>query len=225
MTVMEAWTQIAFRYRDDDESETLATWRQAINTDDTLETDTTFRIRIGVQGAHTGGAGSFDLSVQFQSQLNTDGWNNITTSSAVVKAVASADTSWTITDDDATTEQLAQSQTFVAGHMDETGSTTAVNLSETEETECELVFQIVDTDVSGGDSVGIRIIDGAGVLDTYTETPSITVASSAVVVKGGSLLLALTHHPNARVKGSRPPTGEVVEVVLIYTKMLTGIGR
>ena len=176
MTVMEHWTQIAFQYRDDDGSETAATDRQAVNTNDTLELDTNYRMRIGVQGTHTGGSGSFDLTPAFQYNVDGLGWNNITTTSANVRAFASGLPHFT--DDDATTEQLLQSQTFVAGHMDDDGSTTLVNLSETEESEFEICFQLRSADLSGGESVEIRIVDSGVALNTYTATPSITVASA-----------------------------------------------
>lgn len=175
MALMEAWTQIAFRYRDDDGTEVTATDRQAVNVNDTLERDTTYRMRIGVQGAHTGGSGSFDLTAGFEYNVDGAGWNPITTSSSNVKAVASSDPS--IADEDATTEQLAQSQTFVAGKMDETGACLAVNLSDVQESEFELVFQLLSSELSGGEAVQIRIVDVTTALDTYTQTPSITVAS------------------------------------------------
>jgi len=176
MAFMERFTQVAFRYRDDDGSESAATWRQNINTNDTLTIDTTYRMRIGVQGTHVG-SGSSDLVAGFQYNVDAAGWNNITTSSSNVKAVASADTSWTINDDDSTTEQLAQSQTFVAGKMDETGTCTAVSISETEESEWELVFQLVSP-LAGGEAVQIKIVDSGSDLFAYTLTPSITAAAA-----------------------------------------------
>ena len=175
---MERWTQIAFQYRDDDGSETTATDRQAVNTDETLELDTNYRMRIGVQGAHTNGPVSFDLTVAFQYNVDGLGWNNITTASANVRAVGSGN----FTDDDVTTEQLAQSQTFVAGHMDDDGSCTAVSISDTGESEFEICFQLRSADLSGGEAVEIRIVDSGAALTTYTQTPSITVASSGVTV-------------------------------------------
>ena len=176
MTVMESWTQIAFQYRDDDGTEVTATDRQAVNTNDTLELDTNYRMRIGVQGAHTGGSGSFDLTPSFQYNVDAAGWVNITTTSSNVRAVGSGN----FTDDDVTTEQLAQSQTFVAGHMDDDGSTTAVSISETGESEFEICFQLRSADLSGGEAVEIRIVDSGVALATYTQTPSITAASAAI---------------------------------------------
>ena len=174
MTVMQVWDQVAVQYRDDDGTEVTATDRQAVNTNDTLALDTNFRMRIGVQGAHTGGSGSFDLTVAFQYQVDGGGFVNITTTSDNVRAVGSAN----FTDDDATTEQLAQSATFVAGHMDDDGDCPAVNLSETEESEFEICFQLRSADLSAGQTVDIRTVDSGTALATYTQTPAITVASA-----------------------------------------------
>ena len=173
---MEAWTQVTFQYRDDDGTEITATDRQVAGTDDTLSTDTTYRMRIGIAGSHTGGAGSFAFVCGFQYNVDAAGWNAITTSSANVIAVASADVS--ITDDDVTTEQLAGAATFVAGHMDETGTCSSVSISDSEESEFELVFQLVSTDLSGGEAVQIRCVDSGTALATYTLIPSITVATA-----------------------------------------------
>ena len=179
MVVMENWTQVAFQYRDDDGSEVTATDRAAVNANDTLTIGVTYRMRIGVQGTHTGGSGSYELATPtFEYNVDAAGWNPVTTSSGNVKAVASADTTWTITDGDATTEQLAQSQTFVAGEMDENGTSTSLTLSDTEESEWELVFQLVSP-LAGGESVQLRITENGTALDAYTQTPSITVASVA----------------------------------------------
>ncbi len=178
MTVMEAWDQVAFQYRDDDGSESGATDRQAVNINDTLNLDTNYRMRLGVQGAHTGGAGNFDLTVAFQYNVDAAGWNNITTTSSNVRAVGSIH----FTDDDVTTEQLAQSQTFVAGHMDDDGDCPAVSISETGESEFEICFQLRSAELSGGEAVEIRAVDSGVALATYTQTPSITVASSGITV-------------------------------------------
>ena len=192
MTTMEAWDQVAFQYRDDDGTEVAATDRQAVNVDDTLALDTNFRMRIGVQGAHTGGSGSFDLTVAFQYNVDAAGWNNITTTSSNVRAVGSAN----FTDDDATTEQLAQSQTFVAGHMDDDGDCPAVSLSETEESEFEICFQLRSAELSGGESVEIRIVDSGSALDTYTQTPSITVAAAAASEESRLIGVVYSMSPN-----------------------------
>src|SRR5210317_1593906 len=159
MSVMESWTQTTFRYRDDDGSESAATWRQTAGTNDTLNLDTTYRMRFLITATHTGGSGSFDFTGGFQYNVDAAGWNNITTSSSNVRAVASADTSWTISDDDVTTEQLAGGATFVAGNMDETGTCSAVSISDTGESEFELVFQLLSAGLSGGESVQIRMVD------------------------------------------------------------------
>src|SRR3989304_2026560 len=52
-----------------------------------IAVDTTFLLRFTVQ--ETGGTAAGNVDQQFQYNLNAAGWNNITTTSAVVKAVVS----------------------------------------------------------------------------------------------------------------------------------------
>jgi hypothetical protein len=190
MAFMERWTQTSFRYRDDDGSETAATWRQSANVDDTLTLDTTYRMRFLITASHSG-TGSADFTGGFEYNVDAAGWNAITTSSTNVRAVASADTSWAISDDDATTEQMAGGATFVAGHMDETGTCSAVSMSETQESEFELVFQLRSADLSGGEAVQIRMVDSATALFLYSATPSISVGGDTNVAQTATVALTL----------------------------------
>jgi len=68
--------QDQFRFRDNDGSETGATWRQLANTNDTLGVDTTYRLRFMVEEYNGGSKGNVDF--EFQYNLNAAGWNNIT---------------------------------------------------------------------------------------------------------------------------------------------------
>ena len=65
--------QTSFRIRDDDGSESAATWRQAINVDDTLAVDTNFRIRFGYTIAGMDGA----QACQLEYNLASAGWNPV----------------------------------------------------------------------------------------------------------------------------------------------------
>lgn len=192
MAFMERWTQVSFHFRDDDGSETGATFKGAKNSTQTLAVDTTFRVRISIQASHIGtGSADFTGGFEYNNTTKVTGWTAITTTSSHIKAVASADTSWTITDDDATTEQLNESLTFVAGHMDETGTCSAVSLSETQESEFELVFQVVSADVDNNDSISIRMVDSGAALTTYTQTAVLTVSEGGGIDAGVAGFMSL----------------------------------
>lgn len=160
--------QDSYRFRNDDGSETTATWVAALNTDATLQAGYIYRARILVQNAGSGG--DTDLALTWQYNRNAAGWNNVTTSSAVIKAVASAN----FVDGDDCTQQLGAG-TFFSNNdgMTEDGTAGGVNLDlpAGQEAETELSFQIVYGDVARGDSIQLRLASMA----TYTRTPTITV--------------------------------------------------
>jgi hypothetical protein len=189
MSSMERWAQTTFRYRDDDGSETAATWRQLNGVDDTLDLDTTYRMRFLITGNHTNGPVSFNISTGFQYNVDLAGWVDITTTSANVKAVESANTSWTISDEDILTTQMAGAADYANGYMDTTGATSDISVLDTEEAEFEIVFQLLSSELSGGESVQMRIVDAGSALTTYSATPDITVASA-----GGTAVAVLGHH-------------------------------
>jgi hypothetical protein len=171
MTAMESWNIEGFRYREDDGTETTATWVYAQSTDGTLEVDTNYRMRLDVDAEHTGG-GSFAITPTWQYRLNAGTWTAITGSSSVVKAV----TSGNVSDGTATTAQLTVvTDTFVASEITTDGiSPATATMGIGDHTECELVFQIVGDDVSDADSIELRILDDTTAI-TETAIPTIEV--------------------------------------------------
>ncbi|UCD78513.1 MAG: hypothetical protein JSW26_24375, partial [Desulfobacterales bacterium] len=79
------YTQASFRARNDNGSETSATWTAAANTNWTQMVDKTFRLRFLVQDT---GSAEADKTLQLEYNLNSGGWNDVTGSSSVVKATA-----------------------------------------------------------------------------------------------------------------------------------------
>ena len=171
MTAMEVWNIEGFRYRNDDGTETTATWVYNENTDGTLEVDTNYRMRLDVDAEHTAG-GSFALTPTWQYQLNGGTWTAITGSSSVVKAVTSVN----VSDGTATTAQIAQvTDTFVASEITTDGVSPATStMGSDSHTECELVFQIVGADVNDADTIGMRVLDDTTAI-TPTALPAIEV--------------------------------------------------
>ena len=171
MAAQTTLTQSAYRFINDDGSESAASFAAALNTGIALAAAVTKRIRIQVTAA--GGTGK-SLHPQFQYNHDSAGWNDITTTSSKVKAVDSTH----ITNGEATTERLAGSGTFLAGEVTEDGLGSSVEHITGNDSENELVFQLVAADLLSGGSIQIRILNTAGgnaALDSYTQMPTITV--------------------------------------------------
>lgn len=173
-TNMFTTQQKTFRGRNDNGSETTATFIAANNTNWTQSADVNFRIRFVLQET---GALSGTFVPQLQYNLNNVGYNNVTGSSLVVRASASAN----FTDGVASTSQLGTGTgTFAAGSLDEVDGVVAnVTVAASGYTEVEYCIQIRSVDVVNADNIQLRIVgkSTAGVaLDTYTVTPSITAS-------------------------------------------------
>ena len=184
MVAMVNSDQDSFRGRNDDGSESTATWIAAANTNWTQVVDANFRVRFLVQ--EVGGA-SFVLNSRLQYNKNAAGWNNVTSTSTNIKAVLSAN----FADDDATTEQMAGPQAFVAGRMDENGTDMAGITILSQDTEVEWCLQIVGTDVANNDSIQLRVTDAGVTLNTYTNTPSVTVSKPLVFPLGTLMMMGV----------------------------------
>ena len=171
--------QDRFRIRNDDGSETTATWKAALDTNASLEVDTNWRIRFTTQ--ETGGADGTPVA-QLQYNLAGAGWNNVTDASSVVRASASPN----VADGAATTAQLgtpapADPTDFVAGSFDEVnGAGASMSLMADKFTEHEYCFQILSADVTDAQTIQLRLVNTSTVYAAYTSTPTITV------VEGGA---------------------------------------
>ena len=196
--------QAAFRGRDDfDGTPTLNSTSWALgagtstaNVSWTQDTDSPFRVRLLVQETAGGDWGPGTFTWQFR--VNTGSW---TTVGATTACKLSYTTSYT---HGADTEQLLGSGTFVTGDG-MTSSATTGNISNlnNEETEFEICLEIDSTLVSQDDTVEIRLNDdfNTAELDTYTNTPSLTVNIPAVATAHITALdLDITYDPSeARV--------------------------
>ena len=180
--------QDSFRIRNDDGDETTATWKANVNTDDSLDVDTNWRIRFLIQNTGTGNL-VFDVGEGWRLQYNlaAAGWNDVTGASSVVRASASPN----VTDNIVTTQQLGAGvfDTTSASRFDEGDGLAGVPsgsevFNDGDESEPEFCFQILSGDVTNGQTLQLRIVHtqpGSNtVLDSYTNTPTITV------VEGGA---------------------------------------
>lgn len=168
------YEQNYFRFRDDDDSEAAATWRELLNIDTIYEAgdlDVNNRLRIGV--AETGGNIGANEDVQFQYSLNSGAWTNISTTSSVVKAIATAH----FNDMDDTTQQLTSGGFDGSTSCSETGECGGNQLDPPANgfSEVELCFQVISGDVSDGDTIDIRVLLDLA-LDEWNQVPRITIS-------------------------------------------------
>lgn len=194
-----AFDQTAFRFRNDDGTETSATWQAAANTTITQMTGTTFRLRLVVQ--ETAGGSLNNNSWQLQRRINPvvgviGEWVNVDTASAAVRGVTSPN----VADGTPTTDLLAEGTGAFAtadvsadGYADVNKTSFAGN----DHTEVEFILRLDAADLDDGDAIEFRvIIDGSTLLDAYTQIATLTVAAPIDVASDDS--------------GSGSETGETV---------------
>ena len=164
--VSAAFTQNGFRARNDDGTQTTATWIAATNTDWSQDVDTTFRLRFEI--LETAG-GSANLGGVVEYQVNGGGYATVTASTPV-KLTSSG----TVTDATATTQQIS-SGTFVAGEFDSNGVVGNISFNGNDRTEMEYCLTLDSAQISDADVVDIRV---AG-LNTYTVANATVTALKA----------------------------------------------
>ena len=165
-----ATDQVNFRFYD-----SSGTAVAAQDTDPTtLTTDTAYRFMVQIDNGGDIDETSWTYEIQYN--LNAAGWNNITTSSSVVKAVGAG-----LTDTSATSDTLTGGLgTFVAGENSTDGVTAAMVITTGNHTEHQFGIEIISTDVVDGDSIDIRCTNNSyTALDAYTSNPTITVNEPA----------------------------------------------
>ena len=139
---------VGWRFRNDDGSETTATWKAALNVPAwNMALDTNHRIRFRVK--NTGASALTNGTMQLRWQNPGSSWANVTTSSTDVRAVASSN----ITDSGATTEQLTGGTgTFSAGEISEDGLVDTITVAAGNITEVEFSIQYRSADIAIGDA-------------------------------------------------------------------------
>lgn len=139
-----------------------------------IAVDTTFLLRFTSQ---CDGTALSNVDCEFQVRKNGGAYQNITTSSTIVKAVAATP----LTNGGNCTKRLSGTGTFESSGAGQTtdgtsgGTANDIVANGNSETECGL--QIVGTDVVSGDVLDFRLTrDGGTLYDTYSVVPSLTVA-------------------------------------------------
>lgn len=162
--------QVGYRFRQDNGTETTATWHANQNTawSPSITGDTTFRLRFELNEV---GAAAGNVSAQLQYNINGIAWATADTTTNGIRIATSSN----ITDGVATTNQLtAGSGTFRAGQVRETATAATATMSGSDHTEVEFVLALHYGFLNTGDVVTFRVLDSGGLI-TYTVTPTINV--------------------------------------------------
>ena len=205
------WVQHSFRGRNDDGSETTATWKAATNTNWTQAVDVIFRVRFVSQNT-AAVFGAHNPTLYYNH--NSAGWNQVS-SGSVVRFRDSTN----VTNDEATTEQLAGPQSFVAGAVVEDAIAPTVNLT-AQDTEFEYVLDIRSSLAADGDTIQLRLQNGTSAYDSYLQVPSITVSETTVPTgTGDGTVTNLT----GSASGVRGETGTAAATATNLTGSASGV--
>lgn len=165
-----AFTQVTFRGRNDNGTETTATWKANQGTNWTQVTDTNFRVRFRIDET----ASRAWTSKVWNLYYSTNGTNySAVSSSTPVKFSASSNFAQ---GDDTTTQLTGGTGTFVTdnnGMCESAGATNSGSAGNLFEVEYSL--QIDSTQATNGSSIYLRVYDGTSAIAAYTATPQITV--------------------------------------------------
>ena len=189
------FTQAAFRVRNDDGSESTATWKAEENVNWEQTPDVAFRIRFAINQIVSNADASLGRTFRLRYSKNGGAYVNIGATSSITEAVRAVNSS-NLTDASPTTDQIGGTGTFYAGQVDEggaTGTITAPSLS-LAHTELEFCIQVYGPQVAAGDTIDLRVYTGTStLLDSYVQTPTIIVGkrlagSTSVVFSSTSAL-------------------------------------
>jgi hypothetical protein len=173
----------AYRFGSNDGTESTHGFLAALNTAISRDaTDaSTFLVRLLIQANATAGQSNIDCQLQYN--LNGGGFTDVTTGSAVVKAVTTA----VFADAANTTSRLGGTGTFESSsngcsHDGLCGGNN-FDIVTSGNGECLYSVQLVPTDVDPGDTITFRVLaDGATLSGGYAVTPTINVTGPATVV-------------------------------------------
>ena len=162
--------QEGYRFRNDDGNETAATWRQALNTSDTIALDTPFRIRFAI--ANLGGGITDNYQGQFRRKPSGGAfgaWTNIAPGTALrIGRLSPRYTSTSLC-----TQQIS-SGPFTGGWILENNAQSAPDHPGGTVYEVEFLFDVRTANgAAAGDEYELRIVQITGpvILASYAQTP------------------------------------------------------
>lgn len=175
-----SFQQVAYRLRNDDGSETAATWIAAKNTDASVAQDVSFRCRFHIYATSGWGAKTFNLYYS----LNGAAYAAVTDSTPVQFAASSH-----FDDGDDCTAQIGVTN-FLAdnnGMKEAAGGVANTGAFQIDQFETEWCLLIDSEQTEVGDTIALRIYDGTSAIAAYSATPLITVDEPAPPASTGSV--------------------------------------
>ena len=176
-------TQSAFAEVQNDAADESATLNTT-NANFTSDPDTVFRIRFAVQQTVPTANQQLDITPTLFYSYNSGSFTQVDNNGGTTQAVHVISIA-NITDN-ASTSQRISSDSFVAGHLEDTAAaatTTAFTSAPgaTEVTEYEWALEIEGTfsGLANNDTIDIRVHDGTAAIENYTNTPRVTVTGIA----------------------------------------------
>lgn len=176
-------TQIHYRWRNDDGSETTATWKQNEDTATSIEIANNARIRFEISNEGTATATSITYRADYGVRVTTcaaitaGNWFAIPTGTTEKLQIYDSSN---LTDGEGTTAQLtAENSTFVAGEVKDTGNTTSgITLTTSQYTELEYSIKVTSNAVNG-EIYCLRVSDAGTTTNfVYTQYGQVTVGAS-----------------------------------------------
>lgn len=193
--------QQAYWFRNDDGSESGATFKGSQGSDQTIGTGQANRFRIRIIVEETNG-GNANVPWPLYASYKGGAYFPVTPTSSYVQAITSLNDGWTITDEDLTTAQLTYSGTFAAGRYDDDGNAENNITLVSKYTEREFCLYIVDADVADADTITFRVYESSGVgCDAYNATPTLTVSKAVTDrnITGVSESITVTESKDASI--------------------------
>jgi hypothetical protein len=194
------YDQDTFRGRNDDGNETAATWKAAAGADFSQNADDKFRLRFLVQCTVAGAAG-FKPTIYYRknSGAGYGAWAVVSATFIIGVSVVARANSTFLTHGADTTQQLGAG-TFIADNngVIELGALNTLTTEVNKEWEVEVVLFLSRTQNNPGDLFQFKITNDGVDLDTYTDTPIVTVADapppfSDVPLGGGGVRRLMLH--------------------------------
>lgn len=169
-------SQTHFRFGYDDGTESGHTFRASEDTNVTISEGQTFLLRFKIQ--ESGASAGNNLALQFQYNKDGAGWVNITTTSAVVRALPVA----AFANGADCTARLTGTGTFVTNNdgctEDGTSGGSNNDVASNGNTETECALQVVAGTTSAGSVIQFRLtVSGPTTTIIYSVTPSLTVGT------------------------------------------------
>ena len=174
------YDQDGFRGRNDDGSETTATWKAAAGADFDQEADEKFRLRFLIQTTIAGAAG-FKPTIYYRknSGAGYGAWAAVPATFILGSTVVARANSLNLTHGADTTQQLGAG-TFISDNngVIELGALNTLTTEVNKEWEVEVVLYFSRTLNNPGDLFQFKVTNDGVDLDTYTDTPVVTIVAT-----------------------------------------------